>query len=60
MTYIAQRSNRFYVVAYDGIDTITGRERRRWKPAGHSRTDAEATAANFDAAHTTIDAPTST
>ena len=57
MTYIVQRKSRFYVVAYDGIDTLTGRERRRWHPAGHSRTDAEAIAANLDAAHTTIDAP---
>ena len=48
MTYIVQRKSRFYVVAYDGIDTLTGREHRRWHPAGHSRTDAEAIAANLD------------
>jgi len=48
MTYIVQRKSRFYVVAYDGIDPITGREHRRWHPAGHSRTDAEAIATNLD------------
>ena len=42
MAYIVQRKDRFYVVAYDGIDSVSGRERRRWHPAGHSRADAEA------------------
>ncbi len=41
MTYIVNRRDRFYVVAYDGIDPISGRERRRWHPAGTSRDDAE-------------------
>ena len=50
MAYIVSRNNRFYVVAYDGIDALTGRERRRWHPAGASRTDAEAIAATLDAA----------
>ncbi|MDH3683823.1 MAG: N-terminal phage integrase SAM-like domain-containing protein, partial [Acidimicrobiia bacterium] len=57
MTYIVQRSKRFYVVAYDGIDTLTGRERRRWHPAAHSRANAEAVAANLDDAHTALDTP---
>ncbi len=35
-----QRNNRFYVVAYNGHDPITGRERRRWHPAGTDHTDA--------------------
>ena len=48
MAYIIERKNRFYVVAYDGIDPATGRERRRWHPAGHSRADAEAIAARLD------------
>ena len=34
MSYIVQRNNRFYVVAYNGHDPITERERRRWHPAG--------------------------
>ena len=45
MAYIVHRDHHFYVVAYDGIDPITGRERRRWHPAGRSRGDAEAIAA---------------
>ena len=40
MSYIVQRNHRFYVVAYDGHDPITGRERRRCHPAGTDRTDA--------------------
>ncbi len=52
-----QRTSRFYDVAYDGIDPLTGREHRRWHPAEHSRTDAEAIAANLDAAHTALETP---
>ena len=33
MSHIVQRQDRFYVVAYDGLDPLTGRERRRWHPA---------------------------
>ena len=47
MAYI-ERNARFYVVAYDGIDPVTGRERRRWHPAGRSREDAEAIATTLD------------
>lgn len=48
MAYIVQRKDRFYVVAYDGTDSATGRERRRWHPAGRCRADAEAIAATLD------------
>ncbi|MDQ6726463.1 MAG: site-specific integrase [Actinomycetota bacterium] len=41
MTYIVQRRNLSYVVGYDGIDAISGKERRRWYPAGKHRDDAE-------------------
>ncbi len=41
MTYIVQRRDLFYVVEYDGIDAISGKERRRWHPAGNHRADAE-------------------
>ncbi len=41
MSYIVQRNQSFYVVAYNGLDPITGAERRRWHPAGVSRSDAE-------------------
>jgi hypothetical protein len=29
MAYIIERKDRFYVVAYDGLDPLTGKERRR-------------------------------
>ena len=45
MAYIIQRNNRFYVVAYDGLDPLTGKERRRWHPAGSDRHEAEQMAA---------------
>ena len=38
MTYIVQRKDRFYVVAYDGLDPLTGKERRRWHPVGQTGT----------------------
>lgn len=48
MAYIIQRKDRFYVVAYDGLDPLTGRERRRWHPVGHDRAEAEQLAARLD------------
>ncbi|MGH9180453.1 MAG: hypothetical protein ACRDY5_01880 [Acidimicrobiales bacterium] len=48
MTYIVQRQDRFYVVAYNGLDPLTGKERRRWHPVGHDRAEAEAVAARLD------------
>jgi hypothetical protein len=42
MTYIVQRQDRFYVVAYDGLDPLSGKERRRWHPVGRDRDEAEA------------------
>ena len=47
MAYIVNRNDHFYVVAYDGVDPNTGKERRRWHPAGRSRADAEAVAASI-------------
>lgn len=41
MSYIVQRNNRLYVVAYNGHDPITGGERCRWHPAGSDPGDAE-------------------
>lgn len=49
MSYIVQRNNLFYVVSYNGHDPITGRERRRWHPAGADRTDAETMQRRIDA-----------
>ncbi|MEO6126567.1 MAG: hypothetical protein ABIR32_22930, partial [Ilumatobacteraceae bacterium] len=48
MSYIVQRNHRFYVVAYNGHDPITGRERRRWHPAGLDRSDAETVQRRID------------
>lgn len=48
MTYIVQRQDRFYVVAYDGLDPLTGKERRRWHPVGQDRGDAELAATRID------------
>jgi integrase len=48
MTYIVQRQDRFYVVANDGLDPLTGKERRRWHPVGHDRGEADALAARLD------------
>ena len=47
--YVAQRRDRFYAVIYEGIDPITGRERRRWHPAGTDRAEAEQLAARLAA-----------
>jgi hypothetical protein len=48
MSYIVQRQDRFYVVACDGLDPLTGRKRRRWHPVGHDRTEAEQLAERLD------------
>ncbi len=42
--YGARKGERFYAVIYEGIDPITGREKRRWHPAGTDRSAAEAIA----------------
>lgn len=41
MAYIVERRGRFYVVDYDGIDPVSGRERRRWLLVGPNRIQAE-------------------
>src|SRR5205814_9482725 len=53
MTYIVQRKDRFYVVAYDGLDPLTGKERRRWHPVGHNRAEAETIAVRLEAERVT-------
>jgi hypothetical protein len=47
--YIARKSDRWYAVVYEGVDPETGKERRRWVPAGTDRADAEALAARLGA-----------
>lgn len=47
--YVAQKGNRWYAVIYDGLDPVTGRERRIWHAAGVDRADAEKIAARLAA-----------
>jgi integrase len=43
--YVARKGDRWYAVIYEGLDPVTGKERRRWHPAGTSREEAERLAA---------------
>jgi integrase len=45
--YTAKKGNRWYAVIYEGLDPVTGRERRSWHPAGTERADAERLAARL-------------
>ena len=47
--YVAQRRGRFYAVIYAGRDPVTGKEIRRWHPAGTDRAAAERLAAQLAA-----------
>ena len=47
--YVAKRRGRFYAVIYEGLDPVTGRERRRWHPAGTDREQAQRLAARLAA-----------
>ncbi len=48
--YVAQRRGRFYAVIYEGRDPVTGKEMRRWHPAGTDRAEAERLATSLAAA----------
>jgi len=39
--YTVKKGNRYYAVIFEGIDPQTGKERRRWHPAGTSKREAE-------------------
>jgi len=39
--YVACKGDRWYAVIYEGLDPVTGKERRRWYPAGAAREEAE-------------------
>jgi integrase len=45
--YVTKKGNRWYAVIYEGLDPVTGCERRRWHAAGTSRADAERLAARL-------------
>jgi hypothetical protein len=50
--YVTQRRGRFYAVIYEGRDPVTGKEIRRWHPAGTDRAAAERLAAKLAAKET--------
>jgi integrase len=45
--YVARKGDRWYAVIYEGLDPVTGRERRSWHAAGTERADAERFAARL-------------
>ena len=45
--HVARKGNRWYAVIYEGTDPVTGKEVRRWHPAGSCREDAERLAARL-------------
>lgn len=47
--YVARKGDRWYAVIYEGIDPVSGRERRSWHAAGTERADAERLAARLAA-----------
>ena len=47
--YVARKGDRWYAVVYEGLDPVTGREKRSWHPAGTSREEAEEVAARLAA-----------
>jgi integrase len=45
--HVARKRGRYYAVIYEGLDPVTGRERRSWHPAGNDRAEAELLAARL-------------
>lgn len=45
--YVARKGGRYYAVVYEGLDPLTGRERRRWHPAGTCEAEARELAARL-------------
>ena len=39
--YVAKKGNQYYAVIYEGLDPVTGKEKRTWHPAGPDRSAAE-------------------
>ena len=48
--HVTCKGDVWYAVIYEGVDPITGKERRRWHRAGPNRAEAEALAARLAAA----------
>ncbi len=47
--HVARKRDRYYAVIYEGLDPVTGKERRTWHPAGTDRAAAERLAARLAA-----------
>ncbi len=47
--HVARKRGRYYAVIYEGLDPVTGKERRTWHPAGTDGADAEVLAARLAA-----------
>jgi len=47
--YVARKGDRWYAVVYEGLDPVTGKEKRSWHPAGTSQEEAEKLAARLAA-----------
>ena len=47
--HVARKRDRYYAVIYEGLDPVTGKERRSWHPAGTDHTEAEALVARLAA-----------
>jgi len=45
--YVAQKGSRWYAVIYEGLDPVTGQEKRSWHAAGNDRLSAERLAARL-------------
>ena len=56
--YVARKGERWYAVIYEGLDPVTGRERRSWHPAGTIRADAERLATRLAREHQGRNDPT--
>jgi integrase len=56
--YVVRKGERFYAVIYEGRDPLTGRERRRWYPAGYDEATARKLADEFALARAEMDRPT--
>lgn len=39
--YAQRKGNRYYAVIYEGLDPVTGKQKRSWHPAGTDRAEAE-------------------
>ena len=47
--HVARKRDRYYAVIYEGLDPVTGTEKRSWHPAGTDYAEAEALAARLAA-----------